>query len=528
MNRSSFNLIDEPWISALGPAGHEIVSLREAFRRSRELRALAGDLPTQDAAVLRLLLAILHRSVGAAATKAEEHWEWLRSQPSLLLPEVDGYLEHVRDRFDLLSPSEPFMQVAAMTARQGSGLVKLIPDVPDGIPFFSTRGGSELASLTFAEAARWLVHCQAYDPAGIKTGMAQDPNTKGGKSYPIGVAWLGRCGLVVVEGDTLHDTLLFNLVIDRDDDVNVDDIPPWERSDDPWSRRESAEGPVDLMTWQARRVLLKHDGNVITDVLLTNGDRAPLVNQHHLERHTAFRRSPGLEKSTGMATVYTPRPHDPTRALWRGLSVLLAERRATQATQPPGLINWIAKLQRSQCLDPDTPVRLRAIGVAYGSNDSVIASTFDDALALHAVVTCDENLRWAVTRAVELSDHVGQLIAELAAGVSRAAGRQPDGPRNSAREDFFFRLDEKFRHWVGSLTTRTDAEEALSRWCHDLRRTALAVADDTVAAGGEAAWKGREANGKHVSSPLAHRWFLTKLRPLTVTDTQLEPAKETA
>jgi hypothetical protein len=88
-------------------------------------------------------------------------------------------------------------------------------------------------------------------------------------------------------------------------------------------------------------------------------------------------------------------------------------------------------------------------------------------------------------------------------------------------------LDEKFRHWVGSLTTLTEADEALSQWCRDLRRTALAVADDTVAGGGEAAWKGREVNGKHLSSPVAHRWFLIKLRPLTVTDTQPETPKET-
>lgn len=53
---SAFNLMDEPWISVRTPDnGVTEVSIREAFHRATEFRGLAGEIPTQEAAVLRLL-----------------------------------------------------------------------------------------------------------------------------------------------------------------------------------------------------------------------------------------------------------------------------------------------------------------------------------------------------------------------------------------------------------------------------------------------------------------------------------------
>ena len=57
MAEREFNLLDEPWIVALKPNGTtEKVSLVDALDRAGEFRGLAGELPTQDAAVLRLSL----------------------------------------------------------------------------------------------------------------------------------------------------------------------------------------------------------------------------------------------------------------------------------------------------------------------------------------------------------------------------------------------------------------------------------------------------------------------------------------
>ena len=59
---SRFNLLDEPWISVIvDEKGHDkLVSMTDVFKHSSEYKALAGDMKTQDFAVLRVLLAVLH------------------------------------------------------------------------------------------------------------------------------------------------------------------------------------------------------------------------------------------------------------------------------------------------------------------------------------------------------------------------------------------------------------------------------------------------------------------------------------
>ena len=61
MDEKEFNLIDEPWIKVRTPTlTVKTVSLQEALLHAHTYIDLAGELPTQDVAVLRLLLAVLH------------------------------------------------------------------------------------------------------------------------------------------------------------------------------------------------------------------------------------------------------------------------------------------------------------------------------------------------------------------------------------------------------------------------------------------------------------------------------------
>ena len=59
---SRYNLLREPWISVIikGTGEQKDVSLLDIFRNTQDYLALAGDMKTQDFAVLRLLLSILH------------------------------------------------------------------------------------------------------------------------------------------------------------------------------------------------------------------------------------------------------------------------------------------------------------------------------------------------------------------------------------------------------------------------------------------------------------------------------------
>src|SRR5690606_14574668 len=168
-----------------------------------------------------------------------------------------------------------FLQTAELrTAREEVfSLNRIVADVPAGAPFFSARM-PDVGRLSFAEAARWVVHVHAYDTAGIKTGMTGDDRVKGGKVYPLGTGWAGGLGGVFVEGATLRETLLLNLVAADTDQlvIDADDRPAWRREPcGPGSAGRSATGPRDLYTWQSRRVRLHHDAAGGHGVVLGHG-----------------------------------------------------------------------------------------------------------------------------------------------------------------------------------------------------------------------------------------------------------------
>ena len=56
----SFNLLDEPWISVMSMDGQQLdVSLKEVFSHAQEYQCLAGEMETQNFAVLRFLLSVV-------------------------------------------------------------------------------------------------------------------------------------------------------------------------------------------------------------------------------------------------------------------------------------------------------------------------------------------------------------------------------------------------------------------------------------------------------------------------------------
>ena len=64
MTEREFNLLHEPWIRVTTEQGTiQEMSLLDVLIRAHEFQGLAGELVTQDVAVLRLLLAVLQTIV---------------------------------------------------------------------------------------------------------------------------------------------------------------------------------------------------------------------------------------------------------------------------------------------------------------------------------------------------------------------------------------------------------------------------------------------------------------------------------
>lgn len=501
MSRPTFDLITEPWIRVRFSTGETTeVSLHDAFARAHQIKAIAGELATQDVAILRLLLAILRRSRSDA--QGTEAWGELWRVGSFDIGRIADYLSGYRDRFDLLHPETPFYQVADLRTAKGelTDLARLVADVPAGHQYFTTRAGSALHSMEFSEAARWIVHCQAFDPSGIKSGAVGDDRVKGGKGYPIGVAWCGWLGLVVIEGTTLFETLLLNLPIGPDDSDPAVDRPVWERPahTPAVEGRAYPSGPADLQTWQSRRIRLGHDGTRATAVLIANGDPLHPRNRFHEEAMTGWRRSEAQMKALGTREdVFMPREHRPERAVWRELGGLLAVGEDAVAVRSGRWLSWLEELQEDRELSADAPVVMRAIGMHYGAQSSVIDDITDDALPMSVATLDSPELRELAVGAVRDVDVAVRLLGLLGAELVEAAGGSGDAighARATARERGYEALDVPYRTWVRDLGTDTDTDDTRLGWQRLIYDVIRGVANDLIRSAGEAAWIGRHVS----------------------------------
>ncbi|MFF4652600.1 type I-E CRISPR-associated protein Cse1/CasA [Streptomyces sp. NPDC001380] len=524
----SFDLTSRPWLPVLLlEGGEDVLSLREVFAQAARVRRLAGDIPTQDFALTRLLLAILHDALDGPEDIGAWADLWEAEEP---FADVDGYLDEHRGRFDLLHPHAPFFQTAGLRTAGDEvfSLNRIVADVPNGDPFFTTRlPGAE--RIPFAEAARWVVHAHAYDTSGIKTGVVGDPRVKGGKAYPQGVAWAGNLGGVLAEGATLRETLLLNLVAADHRPAEAGDRPAWRRPPaGPGAAEDLASRPTglrDLYTWQSRRLRLHADADGVHGVVLTYGDPLAVQNMQTTEPMTGWRRSQAQEKKLGRPLVYMPREHDPARAAWRGLAALITPRDpdAAKRGEPasalrPGIVDWLARLQAERILPKGRHIRVRTFGAVYGTQQSVIDEITSDAVSLAVVLLgdADRALGQTAVDAVTDADLAVRTLGDLAFDLARAAGSESESGKTAARDAGFAALDGPYRLWLDAIGEGDDPQELRATWQRTARAVVARLAEDLVAAAGEAAWQGRvvsHAKGETwLNTAQADLWFRFRLR----------------
>lgn len=508
--RSGFDLVDEPWIPCRRADGTYVeYGIRDVLARAHDLAGISGDVPTQAFALVRLLLAALHGAL--RGPRDTDEWESLWTATELPADRIDGYLTDHRDRFDLLHPETPFFQVATLrTAKDETfPLDRLIADVPNNAKVFSTRRGD--LSLSLAEAARWVVHCQAFDPSGIKSGAVGDPRVQGGRGYPIGVAWSGQLGGVLVEGRTLRETLLLNLVARDFEDYARDperDVPTWERP--PSTACEDVEGgrpptgPVDLYTWQSRRIRLVVDGDRVVRVVIANGDKLTPQNRQAHEPHTAWRRSQAQERALkSSAPVYMPREHEPDKAVWRGLQSLLPAHSSRMRAEAgsflsPGVLEWLGHLSAQEVIPRDMPVEVRATSMVYGSQQSVTDDIVHDTVPLRALLVEQGavTLAAAAVSCVEAAEGAVRAVGGLAGDLVAAAGGDGSGRRLRVMEQVYADLAPLFRDWLRDLRPASDAQDVQEQWHTTVLTTARGAADELLDDIPPACWEGRTVRNR--------------------------------
>lgn len=539
-----FNLIDDRWILAIDSTGATIlVSIREIFSGAVQLVGIRGDSPVQDYAIIRLLIAIYARAhvsdTAVAPGRTFDYAQWLESQLSRLRrPGKDTvvleYLDQYHERFDLFHPEAPFMQVAGLSATNGEvkHVTTIVPEAQDD--YFSMRAGSTRDSLSFAEATRWLVYVQAFDYSGIKSGTVGDSRSKGGKGYPIGTGWAGMTGGTLVKGESLLETLVLNTTVEAITDPA--DKPVWERTPYGPDARATVEenpepqGPVDLATWQSRRIRLCTEDDRVVGVVLGIGDKIPDAGANVMSDHmTPYRFS--SNKSKKNLDVYFPRPYDAERTMWRALDSLVAAETdggfsgKEKAPKRPKNLDSIAYL--SQRIDGIPEIlNVDLVSVEYGPQSSSVVSTYSGHVSLPVVIllTEAEHLRSEVRHTAKSTMEAGISLGRFAGNLLTAAGGtyqfQP-----AATDQVLAELEPRFNAWLRSLKalSKDDSVESLShQWQKEAREVINAHARVLLRGAGPKALAGTidaGGSGRVISAASCYQMLqgaLNKLFPLTV------------
>lgn len=538
-----FNLTEKPWIRVTDKNCRVMeVSLPDALVNAHRYSALAGESPAQDAAMLRLLIAVVYTVFyrvdedGQAALlrdeeEALERWESIWRRGQLPSEPICAYLEKWRERFDLLDQERPFYQVSEAkigTPHTAAKLNGAILQSENKLRIFSNRTEATSGTLSYAEAARWLVYLQGYDDAGVKKKTDEGrENSKTKTDGPLG--WLGKLGLLYSVGENLFETIWLNTVLLRDgNELYGKPEPCWEL---PRPRTaEYTQIPVPnnlagLFTLQGRRVLLEWTGEQIIGFNEYCGDL--------LEKQDAFAEpmtvwKPLRKKSDIVG--YLPRLHAPSRQLWRDFSAVAVQ---TTKNRVPGIICWLEKLQDEGCLEGDRRVRFTAVSVEYKNNSSV-TNTVSDSLSFHADLLSKAGEAWQqrIEDQIHFTDKLAEAVGLLAGELALAAGnRETENKKalppqrmsaaENAKAQFYFRIDAAFRRWL--LLPKAgqgidEKEELCSQWRETAKIIVRAQGRELAAEAGEAAFLGRwikeETSGRmiHYSSAEAYNRFLSAIQ----------------
>ncbi len=540
MNDKEFNLLDEPWIRVIDRECriHE-VSLPEVFERAHTYKDLCGELPTQDFAMLRLLLAVLHTVFSRydadgrecpldAPDEAFGRWSELWRKKKFPAEIITEYLESQRENFYLFHPERPFYQCEHAKAGTGYKAPKLngnLSESSNKIRLFTDICGKAKEEMTFSQAARWLLYVNAYDDTSAKPSREAKEAKRRGEEVPsLSTGWLGKLGIIFSAGTNLFETLMFNLImVNENGEIPEKETPVWEREEIPVAEREKIKWPEslsELYTLQSRRLYLKRDGQKVTGYFLLGGDFFDKENAF-IEPMTVWK------KQDKKSNICVPRRHDFSKQFWRECPGAILGGGEAKVRQP-GVVAWLQELEKEDLIE-SSYMNVRIVSVQYGDKDYFVTNVFSDSLQMHVSLISEMNGAWRTmaVNSIEFCDTVSKKVWQLARDINLASGgsdstKESKGTAVSFAEkvkaDFYNRVDGPFRRWLCALDPAVDnVEDKRRQWRRECVDIARALGIELISQTDTAAIFGRskadaEDKYKTLSAASAMNWFLGGLK----------------
>lgn len=541
MEDKEFCLLDEPWIQvSMADLKQKTVSLVEVMTHAQDYIGLSGETPTQDAAIFRLLLAIaltvfyrydeddqeqeLSEENDSEAQDVLERWKAYWDRGSFPEMAMKTYLETYRERFYLFHPQTPFYQVNGLwekgygtecPAKCLMGNLKESGN-PATRHHFSMAEGKELEELSYGEAARWLIHLNAYG-VNVKAPGNDVPGTK----EPVGVGRLGQLGMVVLKEKDLFRSLMLNLCpLKGASELWGTPSPAWER-EICIERGKKLEWDNPnlpcLYTMQSRRVSLKRDKGVIVGFRVMGGEYCPIEDKDAPEPMTLWKK----KEVKGSPTTYLPKLHDSSVYTWEEFPALFNS--VGGEGHKPGIMAWLEYLYNHKILLPKKLIQFQMVGMVYGDK---MKYTYGDCISnsldvSEGMLTDFAKQNGWIDRITE-EVHSCQKVAEKAfvPFASKIDKLFKKGAKNSNLKDvlirnYYFLIDNAFRSWLTEINPMQEVpDERIPEWRETSYRCAKQTVEEYFSAHDLKMYAYKEDGKEILTVPKALNQFFVNLRKI--------------
>ncbi|MDD5921805.1 MAG: type I-E CRISPR-associated protein Cse1/CasA [Eubacteriales bacterium] len=529
-----FNLLDEPWISVLVERTGEKkdVSLLDFFQYASEYRSLAGEMETQNFAVMRFLLSIVQTVFsrfnydGDVLPGIEINDRWQQTDPidtdeddefcdavsdcwnelyqSGNFPAiVCEYLEKWRDQFYLFDAKHPFFQVTQdemtdimsripkknqPTSIYGKNLNRTISESENKTALFSPianadkgkRGRKDI--LSEAELARWLLTFQGYSGLADKVSLttADQRPSKG---------WLFDIGGIFLQGRSIFETLVMNYFpespTDNEDLCGRIQKPCWEYSGGEVVNRLCMESPIDnlseLYTNWSRAIYIDPNANIAEPLSLLIV-KIPEIDHsdNSIEPMTLWRKNDSGSKTS----QYILKKHTADQSLWRSFGIIaMRTTEDGEYNKQPGIFKQYERLNHISSDNRWTDL----VGISMKDDGNATSwlptDEIYDSFQINDLVISDSDPNGWVLRINDAVETTKDVISKIFRGYLRGICeiRSLDLKNDSIAIGFIEKettemyaiIDPAFKEWLSKIQPTDSKETRIFEWKEQLKKLVL-------------------------------------------------------
>ena len=531
-----FNLLDEPWISVLVDKTEEKrdVSMLEFYRNASSYYSFAGEMETQNFAVMRFLLSVVQTvfsrfdfggnvlpgiNLDERGKQIEpvdedelddynlavtECWKQLYSNGAFPDVVID-YLEKWRDRFFLFDEEHPFYQVNGNemdeimkkipnknrpTSIYGKNLNRTISESENKIALFSPVSSTEIAQRsrkdvqTAAELVRWLLMFQGYSGLADKVSLtnANQRTSKG---------WLFDIGGIFLQGSNIFETLVMNYIpespVDNQEFSGKVQKPCWEVSGSEVVKRLCQERTIDnlaeLYTNWSRAIYIDPQLDMSEPVRISV---VKLPEIEHSEKSIEPMTLWKWNDNGPNKNCFTPKKHCAEQSLWRSFGIITMRTSTDGVTKQrqPGIYGQYQRL-----IEMSGSRWTDLVGVSMEDDGNATSwlpvDEITDSFKINDLVISDMDSDGWVIRINDAVETTKRVVSDdyknYLKGICKIRKLKLENPMDPFAAGFIAEESEKmysfidlaFKEWLSLIRPDDSKEEKIKEWYSQLKKMVI-------------------------------------------------------